>query len=250
MIFTEAKSYKTIKSYDEELKKLLNYNPNHNRYTMKQNFPDRDPNETDRGGWRGYYAVYSKYISKLKDKNLSIIEVGTHYGFGLLAWQKYFTKSTVYGVDIVINQDRVMNIQELRKKFQSFNKVKTLYFDSTKKDDWLELYGKEFDIIIDDGDHHPYSQIKTLESSWDYLKKGGFYFIEDISHRYGREELESLSSVLEQKRKEGNKIKIYSHENLGLRHILNNKQLRKRYNIGDKAEDNHNEYIVVIQKAK
>jgi hypothetical protein len=78
---------------DLELKKLLNYNPPLNRYTKSQPETGRDPNETDRGGWRGYNRVYSKYIGHLRKEPLKIMEIGANMGYGLLAWAKYFPNS-------------------------------------------------------------------------------------------------------------------------------------------------------------
>ena len=53
------------------------------------------------------------------------------------------------------------------------------HFNPTKYNDY-------FDIIIDDGNHFSSCQKATLINTWQYLKPGGWYCIEDITDRYER----------------------------------------------------------------
>ena len=248
MIFELAKNHQELPISDLELKEYLNYNPHHNRYTAKQNFPGRSPNETDRGGWRGYDRVYSKYFLPIKHEKITMLEIGIHYGYGLLAWQRYFKKATIHGLDNVIDESRILEYNKINEDFPEYLKVKKHFFNSTVADDWLTFYKRPFDIIIDDGGHHPETQIKTFECAWPYLKSGGLYFIEDVSHRYGEDQLNNLADMLEQIKEEGHFIEIFSHNNTGLEHILSRPELRKRYQISSQAGTSSEEYIVAITK--
>ena len=56
--------------------------------------------------------------------------------------------------------------------------LKVIIGDSTKEETWRKI-PYNFDYLIDDGDHHPHSQIKTFELGFPHLKSGGYYVIED-----------------------------------------------------------------------
>ena len=99
----------TMHDYDKDLKRFLSYNPYHNLLTSKRlnlNFSedyiknfDREIIETDRSGWRGYDKIYSKHISHLKNKKINLLEIGIQYGYGLLAWARYFNKGLIEGLE-------------------------------------------------------------------------------------------------------------------------------------------------------
>lgn len=246
-MFNNSMDYKELPESDGYLKSCLNFNPPHKKYTEKQNMPGRDPKETDRGGWRGYDRVYSNYLSDKRKDNLRLMEIGIYDGFGLLAWSRYFLNAKIYGIDIDMSERHLMHIISIRDRFPEFKRVEIDIMDSTDDISWLKFYGRQFDVIIDDGNHHPNSQIATLEAAFPYVKSGGFYFIEDVSHRYGEKFLEDLETKLEIMSKD-NRITVYHHQNEGLQHILNSKKLRKKYNIRRSSNFSCKEYIVVIQK--
>ena len=37
------------------------------------------------------------------------------------------------------------------------------------------------DVILDDGDHYPLTQLRTLTLWWPYVRPGGYYIIEDVA---------------------------------------------------------------------
>ena len=246
MIFNKSIHYDKLPASDPELKTFLNYNPVHNSYTKKQKIPGRSPDETDRGGWRGYDRVYSKYFKKLRTEKLNIMEIGIKEGYGIYAWQRYFTNSTIYGIDNDWHSGIIYQRNELKKNHELFKKARLYNIDSTKEDNWIEFYGKKFDIIIDDGDHHPLTQIKTFECAWKYLKSGGLYFIEDIGHRYNKENIEKLSDFIASNSKEFKEMKIYHHDNVGLKYLLVNDVFLNKGK--DKSDVSSIEYIVAIRK--
>lgn len=250
MIFNNAVHFDTLNQSDEDLKKFLNYNPIHNEYTRRQvkaGIPGRNPNETDRGGWRGYDRVYSKYFRDIKYDNLKVLEIGINEGYGVYAWQNYFKNSTVYGIDNNWSPAKIEHRDTLKQKHPIFKKARLYDLDSTKEDHWLQFYGKKFDIIIDDGDHHPDSQKQTFMCAWKYLKKDGLYFIEDVGHRYGEESLKSFSDILSSYSKEFFELNIYYHKNLGLKQILMDELYVSTYNIKN-TNVSDVEYIIAIRK--
>lgn len=253
MIFDNVSYYDVLPPSDPRLKEYLNYNPVHNEYTRKQNLPGRSPTETDRAGWRGYDRVYTKYFKDIRNKNLNVLEIGIKEGYGIYAWQRYFNAATLYGVDIDWNSGIMEERRAIKENHKLFQKARLYNLDSTKEDHWLQFYGKEFDIIIDDGDHHPMSQLNTFKYGWKYLKAGGLFFIEDIGHRYGEEDLQKLSDFIESRKDEFQSIDIYYHDNTGLKKWLEaareNANFAKRSGIKD-VNATSNEYIVAIRKSR
>lgn len=232
---------------DPELKSLLNFNPTHSKYTKKQPETGRNPNETDRGGWRGYDKVYSKYISWMKNDPIKLMEVGVLEGYGLLAWSKYFKNAMIYGMEI--STAYVKNHNRLLQEYSEFERVKINYSDSTDSYSWLEI-DEKFDVIIDDGSHKPDDQVKTLRRAWPYLKKGGFYFIEDISYRYYNPSLEVIAAEIGLVESQGNMVRSYYHKNDGWAKILNNKSTWKKYGVTEDTPKTAIDFITVIQKLR
>jgi len=249
MIFENAVHFSELPNSDRELKSLLNYNPLQLRVNHKQTLkgiPGRDPSFTDRAGWRGYDRVYSYFLSPLKYKENTILEVGTWTGYGLLFLKRYFKNSDVFGMDIDLHR-YIYCRKEIIKDFVCFNNVKVFPADSTYEQHWKIFEGLKFDIIIDDGGHHPTTQLDTIKNGLDYLAPGGIYFIEDIDHRYGDDVLNDLSNFLLECSK-NYEVTIYSHINEGIAHLVKNDQL---FNLNVPKENfNPTAYIAVIQDTK
>lgn len=235
----------TLPEGDLELKDHLNNNPWLLEYTRKQNLPDRNPNETDRGGWRGYNRVYSKYISSLKNETFNLLEIGVHSGYGLLAWLRYFKNSSVHGVEKSLDFIKLYNQHFVN--FDEFCRAKINFFDSTVQGNWLKLKDK-FDVIIDDGSHMPADQVRTFRNGWQYLKPGGYYFIEDISKRYYNPSCEEVFKELALCEVYGNEVTVYSHENKGWANILADESRWKQYGITKDTPKEAIDYIAVIHR--
>lgn len=147
----------------------------------------------------GYTPTYDKLFEPIKNNVISILEIGlgtlnlsipssfagnvqhfSHYkpGGSLRVWRDFFPNAQIYGIDIakdcMFEEDR----------------IKTFLFDSSDNE-YTEHYlnNLEFDIIIDDGNHDPQYQIKTLKNLFPKLKEKGYYIIEDIGGYQGNEEL-------------------------------------------------------------
>jgi hypothetical protein len=147
----------------------------------------------------GYTSTYDQLFEPIKNNITSVLEIGlgtlnpsipssfvgntqhfSHYkpGGSLRVWKDFFPNAQVYGVDIakdcMFEEDR----------------IKTFLFDSSDNE-YTEYYlnNLEFDIIIDDGNHDPQYQIKTLKNLFPKLKEKGYYIIEDIGGYQGNENL-------------------------------------------------------------
>lgn len=239
--------YTVLEESDPFLKECLNYNPWHAEYTRKQPETGRNPDETDRGGWRGYDRVYSHFLSMSKNKPLDICEIGVHSGYGLLSWARYFKDASITGVEI---SDNFLNLYlNIQKEHPEYSRVNIKFFNSTTDHEWDYHIEGKFDVIIDDGSHLPGDQYHTLANSFRFLRKNGYYFIEDISDRYFNPDNKALFAYLKDLRdKFGHEVSVFSHVNEGWANILRNKDVWKKYGVSEKTPKSAMDYIAVIRK--
>ena len=86
----------------------------------------------------------------------------------------FFEQSLLWGVDI----DRDTFISS--ERIQECGWVDQLKLSTMIKN--ADYFSIKFDLIVDDGWHHPESQINSLIAYLPYLNKGGTYILEDIVH--------------------------------------------------------------------
>lgn len=209
---------------ESDLKKFLSYNPIHHLALYQEKGieadrsflynPDRELIETDRAGWRFYDRVYSQYFKQLRYEQINLLEIGIEYGYGLLAWSRYFPNANIQGMELYSSFE-----SEYKTIRQNFPKHSTsiefnVNADSRVAATWSSLFvNKLFDIIIDDGGHSPRTQMSTIQNGIHYLKDQAMYFIEDIK-------LESSSPAAKHQMyafyqnlaaQHGFKLKLYKH---------------------------------------
>src|SRR3989338_7021589 len=98
--------------------------------------------------------IYEPLFAPLRSQVFNFLEIGIFKGQSLAMFHDYFTQATIHGVDITLSSYQ-----------QHLNTL---------------LFG----IILDDGDHHPSSQLKTFENLFfDHLEEGGIYIIEDVGNK-------------------------------------------------------------------
>ena len=140
-------------------------------------------------------GAYRDYLDnlfiKLKHKTFTILEIGVSSGASLRAMEKYFSSAYLWGVDIdketFFKTERINHsgwIDQLKietmRKFNSNTNVK-------------------FDLIIDDGWHHPQSQINSLVAFLPYLSERGVYIVEDIVNNHYKKNYSLIIKILEKK---------------------------------------------------
>lgn len=249
MIFHDATYFQTLPESDPDLVRFMNYNPPVSRYFNRQsnkNIPGRDPRFIDRVSWRGYDRVWTKYLKDRRYQDNNILEIGTSFGYGLLAFSRYFENSTMHGIDIVEK-----NYLEGRRRIcmihPKYSKCTFHCMDSTLSKNWNIFDGIKFDIIFEDGAHDPDSQLQTVKNALPFLAKGGHYLIEDIDHRYGDDKLGALSDFLYDCADDYN-VNVYSHFNEGLDFLVRSGGI-KNLNVSRKGFD-ATAYIAVISDTK
>ena len=133
--------------------------------------------------------IYEPLFAPLREQSFNFLEIGIFKGQSLAMFHDYFTHATIHGVDITLSsyQQHLNTLLEhgafRRKNGQQLPIV--YQFDATNPQLVKQhLNTHQFGIILDDGDHHPSSQLKTFENLFfDHLEEGGIYIIEDVGNK-------------------------------------------------------------------
>ncbi|MER2599673.1 MAG: hypothetical protein ABTQ73_09140 [Caldilineales bacterium] len=137
-----------------------------------------------------YTDIYEAYLGRLRRTPLNILQIGLGAtarrrsrsqdtneiyladGIPLKIWHDYFEAATIYGMDtnpcISMTSERIT----------------TFVLDAGNPQDIQSLAAATgevvFDLIFDDGSHHPEAQQLALGLLFPRLRAGGLYFIEDL----------------------------------------------------------------------
>jgi len=162
-----------------------------------------------------YTILYFQLFEKIQNEKLKIFEMGLGTnntdvpsnmgkdgkpGASLRGWREFFVNSEIYGGDI---DDRILFNED---------RIETFYCDQTNKSILKNLFTSfnfVFDIIIDDGLHNFDANITMLESTIEYLKKGGYYIIEDIKFS----EIEKFNFYIKDNQHKFESINLFCLEN-------------------------------------
>lgn len=150
---------------------------------------------SDKGnGWHRYTVIYDALFKPLRHKQVALFEFGLgstnpdipsnmgvngRPGASLFGWDRFFTHpdALLWGADIDA---------DIRLDSPSKPRVKSFVTDqreaSMVRGMWEQLPSppSRWDIIIDDGLHELHANKTTIENSFDELKPGGMYVIEDV----------------------------------------------------------------------
>ena len=164
-------AYKEVnKSSDEKFSNLL----------IKSSKPE--------GKYRDYL---DNLFIKLKHKTFTILEIGVSSGASLRAMEKYFSSAYLWGVDI--DKETFFKTERINH----LGWVDQLKLDSMKK--FSSNINVKYDLIVDDGWHHPQSQINSLVAFLPFLSERGVYIVEDIVHNQYEKKYSLIIKILEKK---------------------------------------------------
>lgn len=142
--------------------------------------------ETDKASRHPYaghdYAKrYDALFSVLRDHPVKLLEIGVGGGQSVKAWLDYFPAGRVFGVDIVhdTNEWNTPGTKG-RYTFCQGDQAHDVFWKC-----FLATYGRDFDIIIDDGGHFNDGIITSFNEIWTAVRPGGYYAIEDLGCAYG-----------------------------------------------------------------
>lgn len=127
---------------------------------------------TDKGMLdHGFVEVYDKFFCQWQNEPIRILEIGLYNGGSLGLWYDYFTKASIFGIDI-----------EPKTQYEN-DRTKTFVADQVDRNQlksFIDTHGGDFDIIIDDGGHAMAQQEISFGFLFPFVKSGGYYVIEDL----------------------------------------------------------------------
>lgn len=122
----------------------------------------------------GFLTIYETLLSKYRNTDVSLVEVGIDAGGSLQLWKNYLgSKALIYGIDIHPPQLEESQIKEFianQEKREELKHVASLI--------------PKIDVLIDDGSHMCSHQINTFEEIFPYVSRGGLYVCEDLHTSY------------------------------------------------------------------
>tara|TARA_Y100001958_G_scaffold159072_1_gene159089 strand:+ start:1640 stop:2383 length:744 start_codon:yes stop_codon:yes gene_type:complete len=135
----------------------------------------------------GYSKFYEYYLNKFKNKKIKILEIGSFAGGSAAAFKKYFINSKIICFDINISNFKFYSkgIDVYGLDIKNYKKAREILKKIFIKND--KPY---FDLIIDDGSHNLDDMLISFKNFFKFIKKGGFYIIEDFKipnyHAYNK----------------------------------------------------------------
>jgi hypothetical protein len=125
---------------------------------------------TDKAYYHTFTRFYEPYFRPLRDKSITILEIGIFEGASIRMLETYFPHAQIHAIDV--NPSSIKNYG---------NRINTHLCSQTDGNGLTSLFGKmKFDIIIDDGSHITSHQQFSLGFLFPFLKPGGIYVCEDI----------------------------------------------------------------------
>mgnify|MGYP003679381147 CR=1 FL=1 len=129
----------------------------------------------------GFLQHYENRFESNRFNVTKVLEIGVETGRSHRMWLEYFPNATIYGVDIFeTGKEELDRLQQGNPNLDRSILYKADQSDPLQLNQFLDKYGKDFDIIIDDGGHSMKQQQISLKILFNAVKKGGTYVIEDL----------------------------------------------------------------------
>ena len=120
-----------------------------------------------------YLKHYELFLSTLKEKEFTMVELGCFTGASLKMWKEYFPQAHIVGVDL---NEKLSVLEDDRISF--------ICSDATAEDLPLKIFQRwgnnNISCIIDDCSHAWGDQRRSFEMLFPILSSGGYYIIEDL----------------------------------------------------------------------
>ena len=113
--------------------------------------------------------IYDDLFEPIQHTVRNYLELGSAYGGSALLARDYFTRATIWTVDIVSPNRRI----------QSSDRIVSLQADAYQKR-IADMFPADMDIIIDDASHNIDHQQQAIDLYLPKLIVGGIFIIEDI----------------------------------------------------------------------
>ncbi|MBB5803214.1 demethylmacrocin O-methyltransferase [Saccharothrix ecbatanensis] len=155
------------------------------QFTAACDAPLRDLTElavrfgSDKWGEHWYATHYDRHFAPLKDKRVTVLELGiggyddpAAGGASLQMWRHYFRRGVVHGLD------------HFPKTGLRAPRLHTHCGDQSDAAFLERLETGPLDIVIDDGSHLSHDVISSFRALFPKLRPGGLYVVEDLQTSY------------------------------------------------------------------
>ena len=128
--------------------------------------------------WELYLKKYDEIFASYRNKPISLLEIGVQDGGSLEVWAKYFPRAK-----LILGCDINKRCGDLKFKDSRIKIVIGDIKENSTVEKLLKL-SPSFDIIIDDGSHHPEDIIIAFTKLFPHLRDRGIYIVEDLHTNY------------------------------------------------------------------
>lgn len=141
--------------------------------SLNELFSAHDGKVSDK--WQHSLNLYERLFEALRDKPISILEIGVQNGGSLEIWAKYFRHAReIVGVDIDEAVGHLVFDDE---------RISAIVADATNPQ-WCATLKPGIDVVIDDGSHQSSDVIKSFLLLFPKLSRNGIYVVEDMQCSY------------------------------------------------------------------
>lgn len=132
---------------------------------------------SDKNTVHSYLDLYQNLLISKKETALNVLEVGILDGGSIKLWGDFFTNATVYGLDIIHNND-VWDVLKNNSKYVLHTSTDA-YNSEIFKTNFLDKNIK-CDFMLDDGPHTLESMIQFIKLYSQIMTDDGILIVEDV----------------------------------------------------------------------
>jgi hypothetical protein len=128
--------------------------------------------------WSHYFEIYDRHLSRYRDTDVHLLEIGVRHGGSLQMWKHYFgDRAKIYGVDIHPRSGELAEDQ-----------IEIFIGDQEDKAFLASLAAQlpRIDVLIDDGGHTMPQQLNTFEVLFPEISPDGVYICEDTHTSFSK----------------------------------------------------------------
>jgi hypothetical protein len=171
--------------------------------------------KSDKIYWHKFINFYEHH---LPNEITSMVEIGIFRGDSIKYWRNKFKNAKIYGIDVI-------PIQPEWPQDENIKYIQADQSDINSLTNAFKQIENDFELVVEDGSHHPLHQKTTLMYVMSILKENCFYILEDIHTSHPRHKMyQSVSnSFIKSIWKTGNNDVFMSlHCVLFLKHVIDN----------------------------
>jgi SAM-dependent methyltransferase len=119
----------------------------------------------------GYLPVYEEFLGPLRDREITLLEIGVKEGASLRVWHDYFPRGRIVGVDLRRDVDNHAGGRIAIERADQGDPAALAAI--------IDRHGP-FDVVIEDGSHFWRHQVLAIRTLVPALKPGGLFVSEDL----------------------------------------------------------------------